>query len=403
MKRINPLRKQRAKRLPKRFLFVVLVVAILMAVAVYLSTLSSTGSVINLIFSGTSLKSTDGVINVLLLGMAGGKHAGSTLTDTIVVASYNLKENKVYLISIPRDLWLPSLQSKANAVYQIGTTQGNGLALSKTVIGNVIGVPIHYGLRVDFGGFVKAVDTLGGVEVEVERSFDDYLYPIAGKEEDLCGNKEEEREFSEEEAKKLNIEPGKHKVLITPDGSIATDSAKEDQGAKYFSCRFEHISFEKGLNKMDGQRALKYVRSRHGSNGEASDFARSKRQQKVLDAIRQKALSLETLFDPSKISELVKTFGSSIDTDISIRDGLEFFRLLGKLQGSQNLILDDTLKENLPMGRESLLINPNPADYGGAYVLISQDDDFSIIHEYVRKMLQGEVENESSASARTRD
>ena len=154
---------------------------------------------------------------------------------------------------------------------------------------------------------------------------------------------------------------------------------------------------------MDGQRALKYVRSRHGSNGEASDFARSKRQQKVLDAIRQKALSLETLFDPSKISELVKTFGSSIDTDISIRDGLEFFRLLGKLQGSQNLILDDTLKENLPMGRESLLINPNPADYGGAYVLISQDDDFSIIHEYVRKMLQGEVENESSASARTRD
>ena len=241
---------------------------------------------------------------MLLLGIAGGKHDGATLTDTIVVASYNLKTDRVYLISIPRDLWLPSLQSKANAVYQIGLTQGDGLPLVKTIFGNVTGLPIHYGLRVDFSGFVRAVDTLGGIEVMVERSFDDYNYPIAGKEEDLCGYTEEEREFSEEEAKNLNIESGKRKLFISSEGQIATDSAEEGQGAKYFTCRFEHIGFEKGLTAMNGEEALKYVRSRHGTNEEASDFARSKRQQKALDAVRTKVLSLDTLTNPQKISGL---------------------------------------------------------------------------------------------------
>ena len=355
----NPRRKQRAKKLLKRFLPIVLVVSIFMVVAFFLSTFSSAPAVVNYIISGTSLKSTDGIVNVLLLGIAGGRHDGATLTDTIIVASYNLKTDRVYLISIPRDLWLPSLQSKANAVYQIGLTQGDGLPLAKTIFGNVIGLPIHYGLRVDFSGFVRAVDTLGGIEFMVERSFDDYNYPIAGKESDLCGYTEEEREFSEEEAKNLNIEKGKRKVLIAPDGSIATDSAEEDKGAKYFICRFEHIGFEKGLSTMDGETALKYVRSRHGTNGEASDFARSKRQQKALDGIRTKALSLDTLTSPQKISTLIKTFGQSLDTDISVRDVLEFYRLLGRLEGTQNFILDD-----------AILSHPNPADYGGAYVLV---------------------------------
>lgn len=368
----------------KKIIPAVLTISILTLLVIFLTTLSGTNSVVNYIFSGTSLKSTNGFVNVLLLGMAGGKHDGATLTDTIMVASYNLKTNKVYFISIPRDLWLPALYAKANAVYQLGH-----LSLAKTIMGNVVGLPIHYGLRVDFSGFVRAVDILGGLEVVVERSFDDYNYPIAGKEEDLCGNKEEERDFSEDEAKKLNIEPGRKKVLISPEGMVATDSAQEDQGVKYFACRFEHISFGKGKTMMDGETALKFVRSRHGTNREASDFARSKRQQKVLDGAKVKVLSLETLFNPQKISELVKNFGESLDMDISVRDGLEFLRLSRKAQGSYNFVLDD-----------SLLVHPNPSDYEGAYVLISQDDDFSVVQRFVRKILSGEVENESSASAR---
>src|SRR5436190_64215 len=84
----------------------------------------------------------------------------------------------IFLISIPRDLWLPSLKTKANAVYQIGLSQKNGLGLAKTVFGNVLGLPIQYALRIDFRGFISAVDSLSGIDVEVDRSFDDYNYPI---------------------------------------------------------------------------------------------------------------------------------------------------------------------------------------------------------------------------------
>lgn len=389
------------KGTPQKFTPWLVILAIFLALAIFISSLSGTSSVISYIFSGVNLKSSEGRVNILLLGIAGGTHDGANLTDTIMVASYNLKDHSVYLISIPRDLWLPSLKSKANAVYEIGLSQNNGLGFAKIVVGNVVGLPIHYALRIDFRGFVKAVDTLGGIGVEVERSFDDYRYPITGKEEDLCGNKEEEREFSEEEAKKLNIEPGKHKVLITMDGNIATDSAEEDKGAKYFACRFEHISFERGLNRMDGQLALKYVRSRRGTNGEASDFARSKRQQKVLEAVRGKILSFETFSNPGKIAELVKTFGQSLDTDVSSYDAFELYKLSKGLTKTDRIVINDSPIKGLPEGRTALLTHPQSSDYGGAYVLISQDDDFSIIHVYVRKILQGEVESEATDSSRT--
>lgn len=397
----NPLRVRRVKRIFKKLVPIMIVVAIFVSLAIFLTTLSGSSSVVNFIFSGTNLKSSAGRINILLLGIAGGTYDGANLTDTIMVASYQIKTNQVYLISIPRDLWLPALQTKANAIYQIGLLKGSGLGLTKTVMDNVVGLPIHYGLRIDFRGFIKAIDTVGGIDVLVDRAFDDLNFPIAGKENDLCGWEEKEIDFNEEEAKKLNIEPGKRKVLVK-DSSIATDSAQEDKGAKYFACRFEHISFKQGLISMDGETALKFVRSRHGQNGEASDFSRSKRQQKVLEAFKKKVLSTETLFDPSKISQLLETFGKSVDSDISVKDALEFYRLSKKIEKIQTFVLDDSPKTGLPGGRKSLLVHPIPSDYGGAYVLISQDDDFSIIQNYVRKILSGEIkEDEATAAART--
>lgn len=400
----NPFKVRRVKKIFKKLLPLTVVVGIFISLAFFLIARSGTGSYVNSIISGTSLKSTSGQVNVLLLGIAGGTHDGPNLTDTIMVASYNLKTNQVYLFSIPRDLWLPSLKSKANTVYQIGLSEGSGLELAKTVFGNVLGIPIHYSLRVDFRGFVQAIDAIDGIEVLVEKPFDDYLYPIQGKENDLCGNSEKEMDFNEEDAKKLNIELGKRKVLITDEGQIATDSAEEDKGIKYFSCRYEHISFDRGKMKMSGAVALAYVRSRHGTNGEASDFARSKRQEKAITAIRDRILSFEMLTNPTKISELIKTLGRSIDTDVSVKDMLEFYKFSRKIDKMRSFVLDDSPKSGLPDGRTSLLVNPPRGDYGGAYVLISQDDDFAIVQEYVRKILRGEItEYDATASARVRD
>ena len=394
MQKLRPLRlqKNRARKISKKLLPFILVVGLLMMLAIFLSTFSGSSSVVSHILSGSSLKSTNGRVNILLLGIAGGTHEGTNLTDTIMVASYDLKTNKASLFSIPRDLWLPSLQSKVNAAYQIGLSQGDGLGLAETVIGNIVGLPIHYALRVDFRGFVQAIDAINGISVEVENPFDDYLYPIQGKENDLCGNEEKEMDFNEEEAKKLNIELGKRKVLILTDGQIATDSAEENKGMKYFSCRYDHIRFDKGETDMSGAVALAFVRSRHGTNGEGSDFARSKRQQKVLEAVRDKLLSVETLANPQKITDLVKTLGKSIDTDIFIKDAVEFYQLSKKLDKTSNFVLDD-----------SLFYHPLASDYGGAYVLVSQDDDFSIVAGYVSKILSGEItEYDATASARIR-
>lgn len=394
-----PLKLKRIKAIFKKLIPISIVLGLLMALAIFLTTLSGS-SVVNLITTGTSLNSDEGRVSVVLLGMAGGTHEGATLTDTILVASYSLKTNKLHIISIPRDLWLPSLRSKANAVYQLGLNQKDGLNFAKTVMGNIIGLPVHYGLRVDFNGFVEIVDVLGGIDVEVERTFDDYFYPIKGREDDLCGYIEEEREFSEDEAKQLNIEPGKRKVFISPEGNIATDSAQENKGAKYFTCRYEQIHFDKGLNLMDGEEALRYVRSRHGTNGEGSDFARSARQKKVIDAIRGKILSLETLSNPQRVRDLIKALGRSIDTDISVGDIGEFYKLSKELTETYSIVLDD-----------SIFFHPPPQDYGGSYVLISQDDDFTTIHNYIKKMFEENEKNEQSffpgkeeatSSARTR-
>lgn len=380
----------------KRILPFLIVVGVLVILSFLYSLFSGPGSMVNFIFNiGTSLKNTDNRVNVLLLGNAGGFHDGATLTDTIMVASINLKTDQTYLISLPRDFWIEGTKHKLNAAYDAGEKKGGGLSFTKQVVGDILGIPIHYGIRLDFGGFEKAVDLVDGVEVEVDKSFQDFLYPLTGKEKDLCGFKEEEKEFNGEEAKALNIAPGKRKVFIAPDGKIATDSAEEDKGVKYFSCRYEHIEFKKGLTHMDGEMALKFVRSRHGTNGEGSDFARSKRQQKVMESFRKKVLSFEVLANPSKISQLTQEFGNSFETDIPATNILEFYKFSKKMSGSQNIVIDDS--KDL-----GLLINPPYKDYDGAYVLVPKDGNYIEIHEYVKKALEGGLNNEATGSARPR-
>lgn len=399
--KLNP-KIKKSRKVIKRFIPVLLIVASVVFFAIVHAILSGPTEVVKTFFPGlTGLRSADNKVNILLLGLAGGRHDGAYLTDTVMVASYNLKTHQAYMISLPRDMWIPTNQSKINAIYETGLAQNNGLELAKTAIGNIVGLPIHYGLRVDFDGFVKAIDALDGIDINIDNGFNDYLYPITGKEDDLCGNKFEEREFNEEEAKKLNISSGKQEVLITADNKIATDSADPKMGDQYFSCRFEQLHFNAGETHLNGKTALKYVRSRKGTNDEGSDFARSKRQQKVLEAVRNKVLSLETLADPGRVSELINTFAKSIDTDITAKNALEFYKLSKNLDKTHSIVIDDSMRKNLPDGKKSLLYNPPTGDYDGVYVLVSQDDDYSTIQKYIALIMSGkDPENEASSSSR---
>ena len=121
-------------------------------------------------------------INVLLLGMGGPGHDGPYLTDTIMIASIRPSENKVALISIPRDLGVKIANygtQKINHANHFGEMEKEnwGAAFATEVISETFDIDIPYYIRVDFKAFEEIIDEVGGVRVSVDRSFVDYMYP----------------------------------------------------------------------------------------------------------------------------------------------------------------------------------------------------------------------------------
>lgn len=298
--------------------------------------------------SASNLKETDGRTNVLLLGSDQRTEGTveSELTDTLLLASIGRVDHDVVLISLPRDLWVEDLRgakSKINAVYTLNkqdeSDEISGGDAVMSIVEEVLGVPIHYYAVVNFELFKEAIDILGGVEVEVERSFIDYYYPIEGME----------------------------------------NAPNEND-------RYETVAFDKGEQTLDGERALKYVRSRKGTNGENTDFARSERQQRLIAAIKEKALSLETLVNPVKIKELYELYSTQTDTNITFQDVQSFYLLSQQIDFEQvtSIVLDDRSAAD----EGGLLYSPTESElYGGAYVLIPRVGDFSQLHAYVQRYL----------------
>jgi len=330
------------------------------------TTLKLTPVFFQLVFNNkVDIKKSDGNINILLLGIGGGNHEGANLSDTMIFASIDQTKNKVTLVSIPRDLWIPNITDshggKINEAYQDGeiVKKGGGLILAETVVSKVVGQPVDYGIRVDFTGFVKAVDMVGGLDVIVDNTFDDNAYPIEGKEADSCG---------------------KDDAAIKT--FTATDSADQDL-ATFLPCRYQHVHFDKGLNHMNGTEALEFVRSRHALGSEGTDFARSARQQKVIKAFKDKVLSLGILLNPEKIMGLYDILQNSIDTDVVQNEFDDFIRLAQQMKGATitNTVLD---QGDSQAGRSGLLINPNSSDYGGAWVLTPRMGNYSEIQKYVK-------------------
>lgn len=402
MAEIKPVNYRKEKRsfwdkYPLRYKFIFVLLLVLLFGFFGWAKSSAPSALIDVFGPKTSLETENDRVNILLLGMAGGKHDGATLTDTIMVASYDLNTNTTVLISIPRDLWIEKHKVKVNALYQTGLKNDNGLGFARGEIGDLLGVTIPYAVRIDFSGFVKAVDLVEGIDVTITNSFDDYSYPVEGKEKELCGFIEEERELSEEEASVLSVPSGRQKVLLSSDGKIATASSELTKGITYsdqqifdlFRCRFEHLTFKEGLTQMDGITALKFVRSRHGTNQEGTDFARSRRQQLVLQAFKDNILSTETLLDPSKVVSLVQTFGESFETDVPQTKYLELLKLMKKMKEVKSFVIDSS-------GKDPLLIAP-PSGIYGAWVLIPPKNDFSRIQKYVSDIFTGILDSSSSA------
>jgi len=270
-------------------------------------------------------------LNFLILGIAGGNHQGKDLTDTIMFASLNPYQKQLALVSLPRDIWLEKWRAKLNSIYHY-----KGLPETKKTVEEILGQKTDYGIIIDFEVFQKIIDTLGGITVDVERSFDDYKYPIPGKENDLCN------------------------------------------GDPLYRCRYEHLHFEAGRQFMDGQTALKFVRSRNAQGEEGTDFARTARQQKVILAIKDKILSKEFLLSPKKAIQLFKLITLNIQTDIPKEKYWQLLKAGLKIRNIKTTTVNSNYLINPPISKK----------YDNQWVLVPKSGNWSEIQEYVKKFLE---------------
>lgn len=314
---------------------IAMVVAILAGFGIWYVQNISAGSFVTGVVSNPAdvLKNDSGRTNVLLLGMGGEGHSGGDLTDSILLASFNLTQGTVKMTSVPRDIWVASEQAKINSLYHYGNEAvvGTGLAKAKQAIGDLFGIPIHYAVALDFQGFVKAIDAIGGIEVEVERTFDDYKYPIPGKE---------------------TVEP--------------------EEG------RYQHVHFNQGTELMYGATALQFARSRHAEGVEGTDFARGLRQEKIILAFRNKLFSAGTIFDPDKLSSLKNSIITSIDTDITSTEQGGFTKLFLSV-GSKDNVSSFSLAEQFTNP-------PISKNYGDQWVLVPKSSLIDL-QAYVKTQL----------------
>lgn len=275
----------------------------------------------------------DGRINILLLGIAGKGKPGQNLTDTIVVLSINTKTNQVAMLSIPRDLFVEipdaGYWTKINTVYQYGISSSKNEneqinPLIETV-NKITSLDMHYYVVLNFDGFKKIIDSLGGINIISEKDFYDPSYP----------------------------------------------------GPNY---SYETFELKKGFHQMDGETALKYARERH--NDQEGDFGRAKRQQQVMQAFKNKFFSVGTLVNVFALNNLLNALGENIRTNIDTEEMGSFLELSKKVdtQNVNNMVLDAWNKDSL------LKISRNIREITGASALVPRVGNYSEIQELAQNI-----------------
>ncbi|RTK95158.1 LytR family transcriptional regulator [Candidatus Saccharibacteria bacterium] len=216
----------------------------------------------------------DGRLNVLLLGRGGAENEAPDLTDTLLIASIDLQNKSTALLSIPRDTYVDEgsdnykingvfSRAKEQALYNdkdLAAAEDEGIKATIAAIRNVTGVPIHKYALTDYKAFRDVVNALGGVDVTVPET----IY----------------------------------------DG-------------------FTGWRFQAGPQTMNGDKALQYARTRHGSA--RGDFDRTENQRRLLVGMRKKATSAGIVANPVRLNSLANAVQKNIRTDLSLDEARAVF------------------------------------------------------------------------------
>lgn len=280
-------------------------------------------------------KDDDNRTNVMIVGID-TRSSNSALqnTDTIIVASYDHDTSDVVLFSIPRDTWAVHPNNeyyhlKINGVYNAceNDEEDTGLDCLKQSAETITNLDIQYYAMLDISGLVEVVDILGGVYVDVENPFTDYMFPVAG---------------------------GGYGI----------------------------VSFEAGTQLMDGTAAMQYSRSRHALGTEGSDFARARRQQRLIIAIAEKMLSMETYANPLKVLDLAEEIGDNLKFSTVTTEDMRAGMIV-----AQKIESDKIYSEVLdPSIGDWKIIGEDPST---AYILYPKlgIDQFDDLHEYINNFI----------------
>lgn len=275
-----------------------------------------------------------GRINILLLGIAGKGKPGQNLTDTIIVLSINTKTNQVALLSIPRDLYVevPNAHfwTKINSVYQYGINSSpknetEQITPLLNVVRDLTNLNVDYYAVLNFDGFQKMIDAIGGINIISERDFYDPTYP----------------------------------------------------GPNY---SYETFELKKGFHQLDGATALKYARERH--NDPEGDFGRAKRQQQVMQSFKNKFFSVGNLANVFALNNFLNALGDNLKTNIDTTEMGAFLELSKKLdtQNINNMVLDAWNKDSL------LKISRSVREAVGASALVPRVGNYSEIQELAQNI-----------------
>jgi len=230
-------------------------------------------------------------INILLLGLDLRPQEEDTRADTQIIVHIDPGAKTASMVSIPRDLWvnIPGFgEGRINSSYQLGegnkdTIPGGGSTLAMSTIETNFGVRIDYYALVDFVGFERVIDAMGGITMDVPKPLVDNEYPLAN----------------------------------------------------YGTTR---IYIPAGLQHLDGRAALQYARSRHSD----SDLGRNSRQQQVLLALKQQGLSLNIL---SRLNDIIKQLSGAVKTDLTPLQVTSLVQLAKDIgpTGIQSLLIEPPL------------------------------------------------------------
>ncbi|HET6622318.1 MAG TPA: LCP family protein [Candidatus Saccharimonadales bacterium] len=311
------------------------------------------GNIFDLLGGGEQLQTGQyGRSNILVFGTSRDDpgHSGAYLTDSMMVLSLDQDKKNAIMFSVPRDLWVKydtacaaGYEGKVNALYQCYSNDGQrhekGAAALRQKIGQVFGIDVQYSVAVDYTAVVDLVNAVGGIDITIDSP--------------------------------------------DPRGILDREFDRKCPNGPYTCYR---VKYDNGPAHLNGKQALYLARARNAHTGYGlprGNFDREANQRKILQAIRDKAISAGTLANPIKVSDILDALGDNIRTNFTAGETKTLIGLAQDIQDKdiRNISLVEPPHEVVTTGSVGAQSVVKPAaglyDYSGIQNYIKGQFSFS--------------------------